>query len=240
MISTSSCTNSLNIALVGGGSYPRPGEVSLSHNGVLFLDELPEFHRDVLEVLRQPLEDAMVTVARARAAISFPASFMFVGAMNPCPCGNYGHPEKDCLCTPHQVRRYRSKISQPLLDRIDIHLEVPALKMAELTSITTTAETSSTIRARVLRARNAQKQRFAGQKIHCNAKMGPRHLKAHCRLDPMGEQMLKAAIERLGMSARAYDRVLKVARTIADLEGKPNIESVHIGEAIGYRGLDRG
>jgi magnesium chelatase family protein len=160
-------------------------------------------------------------------------------AIQPCPCGNYGHPEKDCLCTPHQVRRYRSKISQPLLDRIDIHLEVPALKMAELTSITSTAETSSTIRERVLRARNAQKQRFKGQKIHCNAKMGPRHLKAHCRLDPMGEQMLKAAIERLGMSARAYDRVLKVARTIADLEGKPNIESVHIGEAIGYRGLDR-
>ncbi len=228
-----------NIALIGGGSYPRPGEVSLSHNGVLFLDEMTEFRRDALEVLRQPLEDKAVTVSRAKSSLSFPASFMLVGAMNPCPCGNYGHPEKECRCTPYAVHKYRAKISGPLLDRIDIHLEVPALKTHELTDEHTPGEPSAVIRERVLKARRVQSERFAGSGIHCNAQMPSRSIKKYCALDDQSKNLLKTAIDRLGLSARAYDRILKVSRTIADLEAKPHIEPSQVAEAIQYRHLDK-
>lgn len=228
-----------DIALVGGGTSPRPGEVSLSHNGVLFLDELTELNRDVLEVLRQPLEDRTVSIARAKTTLSFPASFMLVGAMNPCPCGNFGHPEKECLCTPFKIQKYRTKISGPLLDRIDIHLEVPALKVAELADDTAAAEPSALIRSRVIAARSVQRERFAGTKTHANAQMQSRQIKKFCALDEAGKKLLRSAIERLGLSGRAYDRILKVSRTIADLDGKPTIEEAHIAEAIQYRNLDR-
>ncbi|MHB9154252.1 MAG: YifB family Mg chelatase-like AAA ATPase [Endomicrobiales bacterium] len=228
-----------NIALVGGGTYPRPGEVSLAHHGVLFLDELTEFHRDVLEVLRQPLEDRVVTVSRAKTSLVFPASFMLVAAMNPCPCGNLGHPEKECRCTPYQVQKYRARISGPLLDRIDIHLEIPPLRTAELTEDAAPAESSAEVRGRVVAARQRQRARFEGSRIYCNGMMGPRHLKKYCRLDEESRHLLRAAIERLGLSARAYDRILKVSRTIADLEGKDDIGKAHVAEAIGYRTLDR-
>lgn len=224
-----------DISLVGGGTYPRPGEVSLAHNGVLFLDELTEFHRSVLEVLRQPLEDRRVTVSRARSSLVFPASFMFVGAMNPCPCGNLGHPEKMCRCTPFQVRKYRSRISEPLLDRIDIHLEIPPLKTAELTQDGPSGEPSAAIRGRVMRAREMQRLRFAGTKIHSNSQMHGRQIRKHCRLDDESKKLLHAAIGRLGLSGRAYDRILKVSRTIADLEGTENIGKAHLAEAVGYR-----
>ena len=228
-----------SVALIGGGSYPKPGEVSLAHNGVLFLDELTEFRRDVLEVLRQPLEDKIVTVSRAKNTLSFPASFMLIASMNPCPCGNYGS-DKECTCNPYQVKRYRSKISGPLMDRIDIQVEVPALKIDEITSKqTVTNETSQQIKERVIKARNIQYERFKGKNTYCNAQMGPKEIKKYCILEESAGMMLHNAIEKLGFSARAYDRILKVARTIADLAGSEIIQSNHIAEAIKYRNLDK-
>ncbi|MBU0951255.1 MAG: YifB family Mg chelatase-like AAA ATPase [Elusimicrobia bacterium] len=228
-----------NVALIGGGAYPKPGEVSLSHNGVLFLDELPEFHRDVLEVLRQPLQDAIVTISRAQVSLTFPANFMLVSAMNPCPCGFYGHPEKECVCSIFQIQKYINKISGPLLDRIDIHLEVPALKSDELIEESQPSESSKNIRERVINARKIQAKRFNEDKIYTNSRMKPKQTKKHCKLDSQSKKMLKQAIERLGLSARAFDSVLKVARTIADLSGRENIETQHIAEAIGYRSVDK-
>jgi magnesium chelatase family protein len=224
--------------LIGGGAIPRPGEVSLSHNGVLFLDELPEFNRNVLEVLRQPLEDGMVTISRAATSITYPARFMMVAAMNPCPCGYFTHPTKSCSCSSQQREKYISKISGPLLDRIDIHVEVPVVLYSDLAS-KQDAEPSSDIRKRVNAARKAQNARFKGLKIYFNAHMGPKHLKKFCGLDTESQGLLKNAIENLGLSARAYDRILKVSRTIADLEGSENIMPAHIAEAIQYRSLDR-
>ena len=227
------------VALIGGGSYPKPGEVSLAHNGVLFLDELTEFRRDVLEVLRQPLEDKIVTVSRAKNTLSFPASFMLIASMNPCPCGNYGS-DKECTCNPYQVKRYRAKISGPLMDRIDIQVEVPALKIDEITSKQNVVpETSQQIKERVIKARNIQYERFKGKNIYCNAQMGPKEIKKYCVLEESAGMMLHNAIEKLGFSARAYDRILKVARTIADLAGNEIIQSSHIAEAIKYRNLDK-
>ena len=227
------------VALIGGGSYPKPGEVSLAHNGVLFLDELTEFRRDVLEVLRQPLEDKVVTVSRAKNTLSFPASFMLIASMNPCPCGNYGS-DKECTCNPYQVKRYRSKISGPLMDRIDIQVEVPALKIDEITSKQNVIpETSQQIKERVIRARNIQYERFKGKNIYCNAQMGPKEIKKYCILEESAGMMLHNAIEKLGFSARAYDRILKVARTIADLANSEIIQTSHIAEAIKYRNLDK-
>ena len=228
-----------SVALIGGGSYPKPGEVSLAHNGVLFLDELTEFRRDVLEVLRQPLEDKVVTVSRAKNTLSFPASFMLIASMNPCPCGNYGS-DKECTCNPYQVKRYRSKISGPLMDRIDIQVEVPALKIDEITSNKDIVnETSQQIKERVIKARNIQYERFKGKNIYCNAQMGPKEIKKYCVLEEKAGLMLHNAIEKLGFSARAYDRILKVARTIADLADSQIIQTNHIAEAIKYRNLDK-
>ena len=224
--------------LVGGGTIPRPGEVSLAHHGVLFLDELPEFKRNVLEVLRQPLEDGNITVSRAIGSINYPASFMLVAAMNPCPCGFFTDPQKECNCTPPQIQRYRSKISGPLLDRIDIQVEVPALRYQELAS-RDPGESSSTIRERVNRARAIQLRRFEKRRLFANAQMGTKDIKRHCAVKEGGEKLLEIAINKLGLSARAYTRVLKVARTIADLEGCEEIQSAHISEAIQYRSLDR-
>ena len=229
-----------DIALVGGGAYPKPGEVSLAHNGVLFLDEMTEFHRNVLEVLRQPLEDKVVSISRARSSLIFPASFMLVGAMNPCPCGNLGHPDKQCICNQFQVMKYRGKISEPLLDRIDIHLEVPALKISELTDDAgQAAESSAAVRGRVIKARNIQRERFKGQKIHSNSQMATRHIKKYCQIDAECKSILRSAIERVGLSARAYDRILKVSRTIADLAEREKIDPADISEAIQFRNLDR-
>ncbi len=224
--------------LIGGGSIPKPGEVSLAHNGVLFLDELPEFRKNVLEVLRQPLEEQRITIARALASITYPARCMLVAAMNPCPCGFLGDPQKDCTCSPLQIERYRSRISGPLLDRIDIHIEVPPVQFRDLAG-SQPAEPSAAIRSRVDRARVRQLQRFRGRKIYCNAQMGSRELARFCRLDSQGEKLLEAAMVRLGLSARAYTRVLKVARTIADLDGQDAIDPSHIAEAVQYRSLDR-
>jgi magnesium chelatase family protein len=224
--------------LVGGGSVPRPGEVSLAHNGVLFLDELPEFRRNVLEVMRQPLEDGSITVSRAMGSINYPASFMLVAAMNPCVCGFLTDPQKECTCTPLQIQRYRSKISGPLLDRIDIQVEVPGLRYHELAS-KDAGESSETIRRRVNGARAIQLQRFERTKIHANAQMGTREIKRYCAVKDDAENLLETAINKLGLSARAYSRVLKVGRTIADLADAENIEAAHIAEAIQYRSLDR-
>ncbi|MDR1695554.1 MAG: YifB family Mg chelatase-like AAA ATPase [Endomicrobium sp.] len=226
-------------ALAGGGAYPKPGEVSLAHNGVLFLDEFAEFRRDALEILRQPLEDKHISVSRAKNSITFPASFMLVAAMNPCPCGNLGHREKECVCSPYQVQKYRNKISGPLLDRIDIHIEVPALKVSELSQMNSSGESSAEIRKRVVKAREKQTGRFEKSKIHANAQMGAKDIKKFCILDAKAEETLKNAIEKLNFSARAYDRILKVARTIADLENSEIIKSGHIAEAVQYRSLDR-
>ncbi len=226
-----------DIALIGGGSVPRPGEVSLAHNGVLFLDELPEFDRNVLEVLRQPLEEGAVTVSRAAASMTFPARFTLVAAMNPCPCGYQGHPERECVCTPFQVRKYRGKISGPLLDRIDLHVEVPALRVAELTEEMPPAESSAAVRLRVLAARERQTARHG--RALANAHLGTKELRAHCRLEDGPKALLKTAVSRLGLSARSFDRVLKVARTIADLEGSPVLREEHVAESVGYRSLDR-
>ena len=226
--------------LIGGGVVPRPGEVSLAHNGVLFLDELPEFPRNVLEVLRQPLEDGTVSIARASMSLTFPARFMLAAAMNPCPCGYFNDRTRECKCTPPMIQRYVSKISGPLLDRIDIHIDVPAVNYKELRSKATT-EPSASIRERVLSARERQLTRFrqAGEKFFANAQMGSRQIRAHCELSPDCERLLERAMTQQGLSARAHDRILKVSRTIADLEGAEQIEAKHIAEAIQYRTLDR-
>jgi magnesium chelatase family protein len=227
-----------NAGLIGGGSVPRPGEVSLAHNGVLFLDELPEFERNVLEVLRQPLEDGRVTISRAAMSLTFPSRFMLAAAMNPCPCGYFNDPTRECKCTPVQIQRYVSKISGPLLDRIDIHIDVPAVKFKELSS-DTPSESSAEIRRRVIRARIIQKERFEGEKIFSNGQMTPRLIRKYCVIDSESKSLLENVIVRLGLSARAYDRILKVSRTLADLEGKEKIETTHVSEAIQYRTLDR-
>jgi len=228
-----------DVALIGGGSFPKPGEVSLAHNGVLFLDELPEFHRNVLEVLRQPLEDGVVTIARASTSLIYPAKFMLAAAMNPCPCGFYGDPQRECTCTPFQVQKYRAKISGPLLDRIDMHIEVPPVKYQQLAG-DMGGESSLTIRTRVQKARDIQKERFKKfRAVYCNAHMEAKHIRKYCILEGEAEKLLKDAIERLGLSGRAYDRILKVSRTIADLEAEEKIGSHHVAEAIQYRSLDR-
>src|SRR5271170_1393316 len=225
--------------LIGGGAIPRPGEVSLGHNGVLFLDELPEFQRNVLEVLRQPLEDGSVTISRAAVSITFPSRFMLAAAMNPCPCGYFGDPKRECHCTPPMIQRYVSKISGPLLDRIDIHIEVPAVKYKELRA-PASSEDSAAVRARVVAARDRQLARYASEKkTFANAQMLPKMVRKHCVISADGEKLLENAITRLGLSARAHDRILKVARTIADLEGATGIEPKHVSEAIQYRTLDR-
>src|SRR6516162_7868541 len=226
--------------LIGGGAVPRPGEVSLAHNGLLFLDELPEFQRNVLEVMRQPLEDGTVTIARAAMSLTFPSRFMLAAAMNPCPCGYFNDPSRECMCTPPMIQRYVAKISGPLLDRIDIHIEVPAVQYKELRG-GAAAEGSAEIRARVMSARDRQRQRFrkAGEKIYSNAQMTTRQIRAYCELGSDAERLLERAMQQQGLTARAHDRILKVARTIADLEANPNIESKHIAEAIQYRTLDR-
>ena len=224
--------------LIGGGSIPRPGEVSMAHNGVLFLDELPEFPRSVLEVMRQPLEDGTVTIARAAMSLSFPARFMLAAAMNPCPCGYFNDKSRQCSCTPPMMQRYISKISGPLLDRIDIHIEVPAVQYRELRA-PAASEGSTEIRARVLAARDRQHQRFAGERIYTNAQMQTRQIRTYCELSPEAERLLERAMQQQGLSARAHDRILKVARTIADLDAQPAITVGHIAEAIQYRTLDR-
>jgi magnesium chelatase family protein len=229
-----------DVALVGGGAFPQPGEISMAHNGVLFLDELPEFKRTVLEVMRQPLEDRIVTISRAKFTVEYPASFMLVASMNPCPCGFYNHPEKECLCAPGMVQKYLAKISGPLLDRIDIHLEVVPVPFEKL-SDNRPSEKSEDIRNRVIEARKIQEQRFYNDegKIHCNAQMTSKMIRQYCVIDSAGETLLKNAMEKLGLSARAYDRILKVSRTIADLEKSENIIPQHLAEAIQYRSLDR-
>jgi magnesium chelatase family protein len=228
-----------DIALVGGGTYPQPGEISLAHNGVLFLDELPEFKRTVLEVLRQPLEDRRITISRSKYTVDYPASFMLVASMNPCPCGYYNHPEKDCVCTAGVVQKYLNRISGPLLDRIDIHIEVVPVPFNKL-SETRAGEKSSDVRSRVTLARKVQEDRFKDSAgVHCNAQMSSSQLQKICVINTEGTSLLKNAMERLGLSARAYDRILKVSRTIADLESSTDIQPAHLAEAIQYRSLDR-
>jgi magnesium chelatase family protein len=225
--------------LVGGGSNPQPGEISLAHNGVLFLDELPEFQRSVLEVLRQPLEDRTVTISRARVSVDYPATFMMIASMNPCPCGFHNHPDKECVCSAGMVQKYLNRISGPLLDRIDIHIEVVPVPFGHL-SQSKAAESSAEVRSRVIKAREKQTARFADTEgVYCNAQMSSALLKKYCEPGDAGRALLKNAIDILGLSARAYDRILKVARTIADLEGSDSIKPAHISEAIGYRNLDR-
>lgn len=223
---------------LSGGADPKPGEVSLSHNGVLFLDELPEFRRDVLEVLREPLEEGVVTISRAAGRITLPSNFMLVAAMNPCPCGFFGDPKKQCKCSPLQIQKYRSKISGPLLDRIDLHVEVPAVQYDEFKS-KESGETSSQIRERVEKARQIQRTRFKGLNVFTNADMAHRHLKKFCEVDGDSEKLLKNAFDELNISARAHDRIVKVARTISDLSGEEQIKAIHIAEAINLRALDR-
>jgi magnesium chelatase family protein len=228
-----------DVALVGGGGNPQPGEISLSHNGVLFLDELPEFKRTVLEVMRQPMEERRVTISRARVSIDYPANFMLVASMNPCPCGYYNHPDKECVCGSGVVQRYLSKVSGPLLDRIDLHVEVVPVSFDEMTSFRK-SDTSTEIRQRVVKAREVQHNRFRGQaNIYCNAMMPANMVKVVCEINDAGVKLLKTAMERLGLSARAYDRILKVSRTIADLAGTDTIKVEHLAEAIQYRSLDR-
>ncbi len=224
--------------LIGGGQVPKPGEVSLSHNGVLFLDELPEFKRNVLEALRQPLEDGQVTISRAVTSLTYPASMMLVAAMNPCKCGFHGDPLHQCMCTPHQIQSYRSRVSGPLMDRIDIHIEVPAIKFNEIAS-NTPAEPSTSIRERVTQARKIQLDRFRSEGIYANAQMKPRHIRKYCRIGEDSQNLMERAMNKLGLSARAYNRILKVSRTIADLESSDAILPHHISEAIQYRSLDR-
>ncbi|MEE1298864.1 MAG: YifB family Mg chelatase-like AAA ATPase [Muribaculaceae bacterium] len=227
------------VALVGGGTNPMPGEISLAHNGILFLDELPEFNRSVLEVMRQPLEDRIISISRAKYSVEYPASFMMVASMNPCPCGYYGHPSKECICQAGARQRYMNKISGPLLDRIDIHIEVYPVEFDDISS-TAPAESSASIRERVIKAREIQTERFKGiQGVHCNAQMSSALLRKYAQPDEKGLERLRDAMTRLNMSARAYDRILKVARTIADLAGSVEVKSHHIGEAINYRNLDR-
>lgn len=228
-----------DVALVGGGSFPQPGEISLAHNGVLFLDEFPEFKRTVLEVLRQPLEERSISISRARFAVDYPASFMLIASMNPCPCGYYNHPEKDCICPPGAVQKYMNKISGPLMDRIDIHVEVTPVPFKELSSLQQ-SEKSDSIRDRVIKARLIQEARYSDIKdVYSNAQISSKQLRSFCKIDEAGQTLLKNAMERLGLSARAYDRILKVSRTIADLAGSNNIETEHLAEAIQYRSLDK-
>lgn len=228
-----------DVALVGGGQFPQPGEISLAHNGVLFLDELPEFKRTVLEVMRQPLEDRVITISRAKSTVEYPASFMLISSMNPCPCGYYNHPEKECVCSPGVVQKYLNRISGPLLDRIDIHVEVVPVPFEKLSGAPP-SESSELIRNRVVQARQVQEERFIEWKgIHCNAQMSSKLIRKFCQLDDAGTALIKNAMEKLGLSARAYDRILKVSRTIADLEKSESIKAEHIAEAIQYRSLDR-
>ena len=224
--------------LAGGGTVPRPGEISLAHNGVLFLDELPEFRRDVMEAMRQPLEDGCVTISRVAGSLTYPSEVMLVAAMNPCPCGFFGHPTKQCTCSPAAVRKYLSKISGPMLDRIDLHIEVPPVNYGELNS-TSKEESSAEIRERVNRARRIQAERYRGTGVTCNARLTPAMLKKYCVPDAAAEEYLRLSFDRLGMSARAYDRILKVARTVADLSGSEKIKKEHIFSAISFRSLDR-
>ncbi|MDH5475664.1 MAG: YifB family Mg chelatase-like AAA ATPase [Cyclobacteriaceae bacterium] len=228
-----------DVALVGGGGYPSPGEISLAHNGVLFLDELPEFKRTVLEVMRQPMEERRVTISRAKISLDFPANFMLVASMNPCPCGYYNHPEKECVCAPGVVQKYLNKVSGPLLDRIDLHVEVTPVSFDEMTA-QRKAETSEQIRERVIKAREVQIERFKDHKnVHSNAMMPSQMVKKVCEINTAGKALLKSAMEKLGLSARAYDRILKVSRTIADLSNSEEIKIEHLAEAIQYRSLDR-
>jgi magnesium chelatase family protein len=228
-----------DVALVGGGGNPQPGEISLAHNGVLFLDELPEFKRTVLEVMRQPMEERKVTISRAKVALDFPASFMLIASMNPCPCGFFNHPEKECSCPPGAVQKYLNKISGPLLDRIDLHVEVTPVPFNELSSAKN-SDNSTVIRERVIRAREMQADRYKNNPgIYCNAQISSKMLKEICVIDNVGQNLLKAAMEKLNLSARAYDRILKVSRTIADLSGSEKIKPEHLAEAIQYRSLDR-
>jgi magnesium chelatase family protein len=226
------------VALIGGGQSPQPGEVSLANNGVLFLDEMPEFGRNVLEVLRQPLEDRHITISRARYTVDYPANFTLVASMNPCPCGYYNHPTKECTCSAAAVHRYKGHISGPLMDRIDIHVEVTPVSISEM-SKQTREESSAVVRERVIAARKIQLERFKELDIHCNAMMNSAMLRKFAPLDKGCSELLERAMSRLNLSARGYDRIIKVARTIADLENKPQIELTHISEAIGYRSLDR-
>lgn len=229
-----------DVALVGGGGNPQPGEISLANNGVLFLDELPEFKRTVLEVMRQPMEERKVTISRAKVSIEYPANFMLVASMNPCPCGYYNHPEKECVCAPGVVQRYLSKVSGPLLDRIDLHVEVVPVGFDEMTASNRKMESSTEIRERVVKSRERQTERFKYKKyVYCNAMMPSNMVKDVCEIGDAGRTLLKTAMERLGLSARAYDRILKVSRTIADLAGSEEIKTEHLAEAIQYRSLDR-
>ena len=227
-----------DVGLIGGGGIPRPGEVSLSHHGVLFLDELPEFKKNALEVMRQPMEDGYVTISRALTSLTYPAQFMLVAAMNPCPCGYLGDPKHDCTCHPGAIQRYQSRISGPLLDRVDIQIEVPAIRYRELSS-EASSESSGQVRQRVESARQLQRRRFGETGPHCNAQLSPLLMKSACRIDEEGRQLLEMVVDRLGMSARGYNRILKVARTIADLESSSHIQAIHLSEAIQYRTLDR-
>ena len=228
-----------DVALVGGGSNPQPGEISMAHNGVLFLDELPEFKRTVLEVLRQPLEERNITISRSKFSVEYPASFMLIASMNPCPCGYYNHPDKDCVCAPGIVQKYLNKISGPLLDRIDIHIEVTPVPFKELSSVRD-SEKSEVIRERVVTARQIQEKRYHDiEGIYCNAQITSKLLRTYCKIDEAGQTLLKTAMDRLNLSARAYDRILKVARTVADLDKSEDIKTDHLAEAIHYRSLDR-
>jgi magnesium chelatase family protein len=228
-----------DVALVGGGGVPQPGEISLAHNGVLFLDELPEFKRTALEVMRQPLEDRKVIISRAKLSVEFPTNFMLIASMNPCPCGYYNHPDKECICGAGVVQKYLNKISGPLLDRIDLHVEVTPVSFDQMTA-NRKAETSAQIRERVIKARDIQTARFKDNpQVYSNAMMPPQMVKQICQINEAGKTLLKTAMERLGLSARAYDRILKVSRTIADLAGSEHIKIEHLAEAIQYRSLDR-
>ena len=227
-----------SVSLSGGGKIPKPGEISLAHFGVLFLDELPEFAKSTLEVLRVPLEDGEVTISRVNASLTYPAKFVLIASMNPCPCGYYGSKDKECSCTPQQIAKYMGKVSGPLLDRIDIHIEVTPVKYEKLES-DTTPETSEQIKERVNRARKIQLERYKNNKIFSNSELTPKLIEKYCKLDESSKRILENAFKKLGLSARAYGRILKVARTIADLDGKENIEINHIAEAIQYRNLDR-
>ncbi len=228
-----------DVALVGGGAYPQPGEISLAHNGVLFLDELPEFKRSALEVMRQPLEDREITISRSKLVVNYPANIMLIASMNPCPCGYYNHPERECTCPPGAVQKYLSRISGPLLDRIDLHIEVVPVKFEKM-SEDRPAESSAAVRERVVKARDIQQERFKHMNgIYANSQMTPSIMKRHCMIRDDAKKLLKMAMDKTGLSARAYNRILKVARTIADLDGKEEIETNHIAEAIQYRSLDR-
>ena len=230
-----------DVALVGGGGWPQPGEISLAHNGVLFLDELPEFKRTVLEVMRQPLEEGKVSISRARFSVEFPANFMLIASMNPCPCGYYNHPTKDCVCDIQNVKRYLSRVSGPLLDRIDLHIEVVPVSFEDLAIQKPNTISSDLVREKVINARKIQEKRFNNTepRIHSNSVMPSSMVKSLCKIDAKCQNLIKIAMQKLGLSARAYDRILKVARTIADLDNSLNIKDTHLGEAIGYRSLDR-